>query len=95
MIHNTQGTHYKKVLYLFLEHFLCFQLAMENNKKPQNKNKQKPNKQTHTHKKTPQQYKHLLNDSPSHGTITQGSDLLQPQANNIAQRCIYDLQIRK
>lgn len=51
------------------------------------KNNQKPptNKQT-THKleKKPQQNKHLLNDSPSHGTITYGSVLLQPQANNIS-----------
>lgn len=50
VICNTQGTHYEKALHLFLEHFSCFQLAMENKKKIK-----------------------LLNDNPSHGTITYGT----------------------
>lgn len=89
MIHNTQGTQNEKALHLFLEHFSCFQLA--NGK---DKNKQKTQQTNTMHKKKTKKQTHSKINTYSMTVLVMAqslSDLLQPQTNNIAQRCIYDL----
>lgn len=70
MIHNTQGTQNEKALHLFLEHFSCFQLANGKDKNKQKTQQTNTMHQKKNQKTNPQQNKHLLNDSPCHGTIT-------------------------